>query len=60
MKAFLLALTATFVVALAAASILATQQRDSATAYTSESSRVGNPGANLVGGSTESASEKKD
>jgi hypothetical protein len=48
MKAFLLALAGTLVVALAAAAILQIQQRDSAAAYSTESTRLGDPGRNLI------------
>jgi hypothetical protein len=48
MKAFLLAVAASLAIALGAAAILANQQRTSADAYTSESTRVGDPGGNLI------------
>ena len=51
MKAFLLALAASLAIALGAAAILATQQRTSADAYSTESTRVGDPGGNLIVGS---------
>ena len=51
MQAFLLALAASFAIALGAAAILATQQRTSADVYSTESTRVGDPGGNLIAGS---------
>lgn len=48
MKAFILGVFAVAVVALLGAWVLSTQQRSSAALYTSESTRVGNPGENLL------------
>ena len=48
MKAFLLALVASLTLAIAAAARLGKQQRSSAEAYSRESTRVGDPGENLV------------
>lgn len=48
MKAFILAVIAAAVVALAGAWILSTQQRTSAMAFSTESVRIGDPGTNLL------------
>lgn len=48
MKAFLIAVVAVALIAAAAALAFSTQQRSSAHVYSTESTRVGDPGQNLL------------
>jgi hypothetical protein len=49
MKAFISAVIVAAALAVGASYLLATQQRSSATAFTTSSARVGDPGENLIG-----------
>ena len=57
MKAFIVAVVAVIVVAFVGAWVLSTQQRTAATAFSTESVRIGDPGRNLL---VEPASRRAD